>query len=207
MKENLEKIENWLRENANKIFELSLQSPATENEIKELESTIGKILPNDFKELYLWHNGLNGEENFGSLFYGMDFFPISKIIAEHLYKKDNYSSQTNSLEKNDKQINPSNIYNIDWIKFASDGAHTGLYLDLTPNDNGKFGQIIFIDDEYEIGILVANSTSQLVENLRKDLENNLYQLDEDALEDDNHYLTTVSEIDIVNWKNSEKWKR
>ncbi len=68
MKENLEKIENWLRDNANKIFELSLQNPATENEIKELEKTIGKELPNDFKELYFWHNGLNDEENFGSLF-------------------------------------------------------------------------------------------------------------------------------------------
>ena len=207
MKENLEKIENWLRENANKIFELSLQSPATENEIKELENTIEKVLPNDFKELYLWHNGLNDEENFGSLFYGMDFFPIDKIITEYLDKKENYSSQTTSLEKYDKQIDPSNIYNIDWIKFAFDGGSTSLYLDLAPSNDGKYGQVIFIDEEYETGILVANSTTELVLNLREDLGNNLYLLDENALEDDNHYLVTDPKIDIVNWETSKKWKR
>lgn len=33
MKEEFEKIENWLKENAEKIFELSLQKPATQDEI------------------------------------------------------------------------------------------------------------------------------------------------------------------------------
>lgn len=207
MKENLEEIENWLRENANKIFEYSLQSPATKNEIKNLEDTIEKPLPNDFKELYLWHNGLNDEENFGSLFYGMDFLPIERIITEYLEKKENYSQQTFPLKKVDTEINPENINNINWIKFAFDGAHTGLYLDLLPNIGGKFGQVIFIDDEYETGILVASSTESLVANFIEDLENNRYYLAEDALEDDNHHLTTVPEIDIVNWESSGKWTR
>lgn len=207
MKRNFEEIENWLSENAPRIIELSLQRPATEDEIEELERTIGKSLPTDFKELYLWHNGLNDEENFGSLFYGMDFFPIDRIISEHLNKQENYSSKTVPLQKADKEIDSTNIYNKDWIKFAFDGAHTGLYLDLASTNYGKPGQIIFIDDEYETGILVANSTTELIENLKNDLENNLYHLDEDALEDENHYLTTDSKIDIVNWENSEMWKR
>ena len=204
MKKNFEKIENWLRENAQKINEFSLQKPATENEVNELEKTIGKNLPNDFKELYLWHNGLNDEENFGSLFYGMDFFPIERIISEYLDKKENYASEVVSLKQADKEIDSSNIYNLDWVKFAFDGSHTSLYIDLSSTNNG---QIIFIDDEYETGILVAKSTSELVENLRNDLENNLYHLDEDALEDENHYLITDQKIDIVNWKGSEIWKR
>jgi len=61
MKENFEKIENWLKENAKKILELSLQKPATQDEISELEKIAGKELPDDFKELYLWHNGLNDD--------------------------------------------------------------------------------------------------------------------------------------------------
>lgn len=207
MRENLEKIEKWLKENANKIFEYSLQHPATDKEIKTLEDTIGKVLPNDFKELYLWHNGLNEEENFGSLFYGMDIFPIEKIINAYSDKKENYSHEITPLKKCDRAINPSNIYNTGWIKFAFDGAHTALYLDLSPSDYGKYGQIIFIDEEYEVGILVANSTNDLVNDLQRDLENNLYYLAEDALDDDNHYLTTVSEIDIINWETSERWKR
>jgi len=204
MKHNFEKIENWLKENAEKIVEFSLQKPATENEINKLEKTIGKDLPNDFRELYLWHNGLSDEENFGSLFYGMDFFPIDSIISAYV---NNENFENIPLKKADKEIDPSNIYNPNWLKFAFDGAHTGLYLDLAPTPNGKYGQIIFIDNEYEVGILVASSTTELIEKLQNDLENNLYYLDEDALEDENHYLTADTKIDIVNWETSEKWKR
>lgn len=207
MNKNLNKIEYWLKENASKIFEYSLNNPANEKEIKELESIIEKELPEDFKELYLWHNGLNDQENLGNLFYGMDFFSIENIISEYIYRKENFSLENIQLKKADKQIDTSNIYNPYWIKFAFDGAHTHLFLDLSPTQNGKYGQIIFIDDEEEIGILVANSTAQLVENFKNDLENQLYYLNEDTLEDENHFLEVDDKIDIVNWYASEIWKR
>ncbi|WP_084694617.1 SMI1/KNR4 family protein [Chryseobacterium vrystaatense] len=194
-------------ENAIKILNLSLQKPATEDEIKELETATGKNLPGDFKELYLWHNGLNDQENFGSLFYGMDFFPVSRIIEEYRYKKEHYASENIPLKKADKEIDSASMYNTDWIKFAFDGSHTSLLIDLTPASQGTYGQIIFIDDEYETGILVANSTAELIGKFKNDLENNLYQLDEDALEDENHYLTADKTIDIVNWETSEIWNR
>lgn len=207
MEQDFAKIENWLKKNAQKILNHSFQKPATENEINELEKSIGKNLPNDFIALYLWHNGLDDQENFGSLFYGMDFFPINRVIKEYLYKKENYSSESIPLKKADKEIDPDNIYNVNWIKFAFDGSHTGLFIDFAPTEQGHLGQIIFIDDEYETGILVANSTSELINSFENDLENNLYQLDEDALEDGNHYLTVDSSIDIINWETSEIWKR
>ena len=207
MEQDLEKIENWLKGHAQRIFNHSLQRPATEIQFDELEKTIGKSLPADFKALYLWHNGLDDEENFGSLFYGMDLFPIDRIIEQYLYKKDNDASENIPLQKADKEIDPDNIDNIDWIKFAFDGSHTGLFIDLAPSSNGNYGQIIFIDNEYETGIVVANSTAELVKSFKNDLENDLYQLDEDALEDGNHYLTTDPRIDIINWETSEIWKR
>lgn len=207
MKQDFEIIEKWLMENAIKILNLSLQKPATEDEIKELETATGKNLPGDFKELYLWHNGLNDQENFGSLFYGMDFFPVSRIIEEYRYKKEHYASENIPLKKADKEIDSASMFNINWIKFAFDGSHTSLLIDLAPASQGTYGQIIFIDDEYETGILVANSTAELIEKFKNDLENNLYQLDEDALEDENHYLTADKAIDIVNWETSEIWNR
>jgi cell wall assembly regulator SMI1 len=207
MEQDLERIEKWLKENAQKIFDHSLQEPATENEINELENIIGKSLPVDFKALYLWHNGLDDQENFGSLFYGMDFFPINRMIEEYLYRKENYGSENIPLQKADKEIDLANIYNSDWIKFAFDGSHTSLLIDLAPTSQGNYGQIIFIDDEYQIGILVANSTTALINNFKNNLENDLYQLDDEALEDGNHYLTADQSIDIINWETSEIWKR
>lgn len=116
MKQDFEKIKNWLKENAQKILNLSLQEPATESEINELDKTIGKSLPSDFKALYLWHNGLNDQKNFGSLFYGMDFFPVDRIIEEYLYKKEHYAAESIPLEKADEEIDPTNMYNNDWFK-------------------------------------------------------------------------------------------
>lgn len=207
MEQDFEKIEGWLGENAQKILNHSLQMPATENELNDLEETIGKRLPSDFKALYLWHNGLDDQDNFGSLFYGMDFFPVSRIIEEYLYKKENYASENIALQKADKEIDPANMYNAEWMKFGFDGSHTSLLLDLAPSSQGNNGQIIFLDDEYETGILVASSTQELVKMFKNDLENNLYQLDEDALEDGNHYLTADASIDIINWETSKAWKR
>jgi cell wall assembly regulator SMI1 len=207
MIENFQQIEKWLNDNASKILKQSLQDPATSDEIFELEQRIGKNIPDDFKALYLWHNGLSDDENFGSLFFGIDFFPIDRIIADYIDKKENYSNEAFPLDKSDPEIDPSNIYNNNWIKFAFDGSHTGLYLDLAPSTNGTYGQIIFIDDEYSAGILVAKSTTTLIANFAEDLTKNLYHLDEDALEDGNHYLTTDPKIDIVNWEMSDRWRR
>ena len=204
---DFEKIDNWIKANAERIGQFSLQPPAGSQQIEELEQLVGKLIPPDFKDLYQWHNGLNDEENFGSLFFGMDFFSIDSIIGEFNYRQQNAADEKIALKTVDKGINSSDIYNPDWLKFAFDGAHTGLYLDLSPTAEGKYGQILFIDDEYETGILVADSTAKLVSDFANDLEANLYSLHSDALDDGNHYLEADSTIDIVNWQDSEKWKR
>ncbi|MGG5507177.1 MULTISPECIES: SMI1/KNR4 family protein [unclassified Myroides] len=207
MKKNMENIDQWLQLNAAKIHDFSLQHPATLEEVEQLERTVGKTLPQDFKDLYFWHNGLNEDENCGSLFYGMDFYPIDQVIASYLDKKENYTTQIIPLEHADLGIDPSHCYNPHWVEFAFDGSHTHLYLDLSPAKEGQYGQIIFVDDEYERGILVASSTASLIADFDRDLQQGLYFLDEDALEDDNHYLETHASIDLVNWYHSEKWKR
>lgn len=204
MEINFNRINNWLNENADKILKCSLQCPADEVSFKELEEIVGKNLPQDFKQLYLWHNGISDIENVGSLFYGMDFLPIEKIIEQH--KAD--SDQTKiPLCKADSEIEIGGIYNPDWIRFAFDGSHTFLCLDLSPTDKGMMGQIIFIDDEYLIGLLVAKSTFDLVADFANDLENGFYHLVPDALDEGYHFLEPAVEIDLVNWDSSEKWCR
>jgi cell wall assembly regulator SMI1 len=198
-------IEEWLRTNAEKIAALSLQKPAIERELQELEKAISKELPQDFKQLYRWHNGLTDDENPGNLFFGMDFFPIDRIISEHCERTE--QTQKFALEKADPEIDATNIFNPGWVKFGFDGSHTGLYLDLSPTETGQYGQIIFIDEELETGILVANSTTDLVNNFAKDLENGLYSLNPSALEDGHHYLEADKSIDIINWFASERWHR
>ncbi len=72
---------------------------------------------------------------------------------------------------------------------------------------GEVGQIIFIDMEYEIGILVADSMAQLIENFLSDLEHGLYRLNEEALEGGNTFLECDESIDLINWSGSVRGKR
>lgn len=44
-------------------------------------------------------------------------------------------------------------------------------------------------------------------NFSDDLDNDLYQLNEDALEDENEFLESDAAIDLVNWHMSERWAR
>ena len=207
LNDNLNAIDKWLAQNANKIATLSLRKPASMKEIEELENAVGKSLPEDFKQLYAWHDGLDNQENMANLFYGMDFVPIEFVQKHHFQQNGVSSDEPMPLERADKEIKTENLSNPNWVKFASDGGRTGFYLDLDPTEFGHYGQIIFIDLDYQMGILVANSTEQLIKDFLQDLQNGEYFLNEEALEDDNHFLELAQEIDIVNWFKSTKWKR
>jgi cell wall assembly regulator SMI1 len=80
-------------------------------------------------------------------------------------------------------------------------------VDLAPTAVGQIGQVIFMDHEYDVGILVANSITDLLQQFSDDLDNDLYQLNEDALEDENEFLESDAAIDLVNWHMSERWAR
>ncbi|WP_312966692.1 SMI1/KNR4 family protein [Acinetobacter gerneri] len=206
MQNNLQCIEQWLSQHAAKIKQDSLNPPATLQQLNELEQLIKQPLPEDFKAIYLWHNGLNDDRNLGNLFYAMDFFPIEQVI-EQVQQRVDMVDQLIALHHADPEIDAQNVFNPLWIKFAFDGGETGLYLDLAPSASGKVGQVIFIDDEYEIGLCVADSIQTLIADFANDLERDLYSLDEDALEDENEFLICDDRIDIINWSASERWKR
>ncbi|MGU3373656.1 SMI1/KNR4 family protein [Chryseobacterium sp. M5A1_1a] len=204
MKTDFENIEAWLYKNAQRIIVNSLQKPVNVEQWEQFQKVMGKNLPDDFKLLYSWHNGIHDDENLGSLFYGMTFYSIDEILMDHENRmvRDKFS-----LQQSNKEIKGDTVFNPNWIRFAFDSSHTGLYLDLDPNDTGNYGQVIFIDDEYEVGILVADSISNLVHQFAVDLNNGLYHLHEDALEDGNHFLEAEDSIDLINWQDSEKWNR
>lgn len=197
------RVERWLNSNAERISTLSLRPAASTQTLIELEEKVGKPLPEDFKALYAHHDGLDDSENLGSLFYGMDFLPLERIIREREPASDRSAT---ALRKADPAINGDDSENLGWIRFGFDGSHTALLLDLAPTEQGRYGQIIFVDDEYGVAILVADSTAHLLESFSRHLEEGLYALDADALEDGNHYLEADQSIDIVNWASTDRWK-
>lgn len=206
--ENLQQITEWLDKNANRILQHSLQKGADKSLMSKLERTIERELPSDFVQLYEWHNGLDDSENLGNLFYGMDIFSVDKIIDEYNFDNEQFSIQNeSSLLKLDPEINKSNLYNPNWLRFASDAAHTWLCLDFSPTSKGTVGQVIFIDDEQRVGLFVANSISELIQHFADDLKQGHYKLNPYALEEGNYFLDVSPDINLVNWYLSERWKR
>ncbi len=210
IEQNLKQIEEWLLIHAPKIVHESLNPPATLIQLEQLEKTIQKPLPEDFKALFLWHNGLKAKsENSGNLFYGLDFFDLEFIEKNYLEVKNSQDDVLIKMGNVDPGINPINHRNPLWIKFGYDWSRCSIALDLNPIAPEKYGQIIFIDYDYDAVLLVAHSTEELVQTFLNDLHANRYYLNEEALEDGNHFIDCLPEIDLINWKSkkNQRWKR
>lgn len=204
---NLRRVIDWLTGNAPRIVEFSLNKAATDEEISKLKTAFDKELPEDFINLYKTYNGMNDEENMGNFFHALSFLSIDNIIADKEFR----TSQSKDispipLKHFDKEIDGTNFYNPNWVALSFDGSRSYLRLDLSPSDKGTYGQIIFIDGDYNVGLLIANSITQLIANFATDINKGLYALNEEALEDEQHFLEADTQIDIVNWHKMEKWK-
>lgn len=176
---------------------LSLNKGAADAEIESFEQSANKKLPGDLKQLYKEINGNVQEENFGNFFYGLTFYSLEEALTEWNFRK-RFSEEGNalSLAHHDKQIDGSNLYNTDWIPIATDGSRDVVCVDLAPTGSGTYGQIIYLDGTYNTGIVVANSTTQLLQQFITDLNNGQYYLAIDALDDGHHWLETKDEIDL-----------
>ncbi len=204
---NLTKIVTWLTAHAPRIVEFSLNKPASDTAISRLNAMLEKELPEDFISLYKTYNGMNDEENMGNFFYALPFLSIDDIIAE----KEFSISQSKDippipLKHFDKEIDGTNFYNPNWVALCFDGSRSYLRLDLSPSEIGTYGQVIFVDGEYNVALFIANSITEMIEKFANDIDQGLYTLNEEALEDDQHFLEVDTEIDIVNWHKIEKWK-
>lgn len=204
---NLQRVINWLTINARRIVEFSLNEPATDEQISNLQKHFDKELPDDFINLYKTYNGMNDEENMGNFFYALSFLSIDKIIADKEFRNTQSKDfEQIPLSHFDKEIDGANLYNPYWVALGFDGSRSYLRLDLSPSEKGTYGQIIFVDGEYNVGLFIASSIAALIENFANDIDKGLYCLNEEALEDEQHFLEVDTPIDIVNWYHIEKWK-
>lgn len=204
--DSLNYIEQWLAVNAPRILNESLNSGATEAQLKTLEIALSKSLPEDYKDLYRRHNGLKEEtENLGSFFYGMSFLPLTEVLTRVEHQRQ-HETKPIPLKKAATALKPQNRENPLWLRLGFDGSHTWLMVDLDPSGLGSYGQVIFLDEEYETAFLVADSVAELLAIFAQDLKMGLYQLNPDAALDGNDFLEAETRIDLINWHNAERWQ-
>ncbi|GAB2785350.1 cell wall assembly regulator SMI1 [Hymenobacter luteus] len=203
--DSIRRIETWLSAHAPRILTESLNPGATESELSGLEAAVGKPLPEDYKALYRWRNGLDEDaDNFGSLFYSLSFIPLAGVATA-------FQSRAQDPELcppvyAQASVKADNVLNPYWLQLGFDGSHTWLCVDLDPTPAGRYGQIIFVDEENESVFQVAESVEALLAQFAEDLEQGRYILDPDALADGNEFLAAAESIDVVNWHHAPRWQ-
>ena len=198
-------INDWLNVNAPKIAG-NLNPPATDEQIAATEAEIGIKMPDDWRQLYKTHNGMNHDSNFGSLFYGIEFLSLDKVKSEYESSVDLSADSKFPVKSTNASINTSDMNNPKWIALAHDGSGNMIRVDMDPGENGQSGQVIFADIDSDVVILLAASIDQFLHNFAADLQSGKYHLAEDALKEGDEYLNCVPEIDVINWVSSPKWK-
>lgn len=184
----------------------SLQGPASLESINALGEYVGLDLPEDFISLYSQWNGNDLSVN-GNFAYGIQFLPV-EICLSHLKRYESASndfSDTRVLDYADPGIDKSYAYSKSRIPIADDYGSSLICVDLSPAENGTYGQVFLFDYEYSYALKLAASITEYISKFEHDLKNDRYGLNQEALQDGTYWLEPTCEIDVVNWHESSKW--
>lgn len=113
-------------------------SPATREALEAAERELDVDFPDDFHQLYLWHDG---EKGVLFLFGSYRIFPLSELRKMHLASRESM----HPIEKHvsdDSGVFKNAIANEKWIAFGDNGGNTTLFIDLDPGKAGVYGQIL-----------------------------------------------------------------
>lgn len=124
--------------------DLCLNPPATDNDIKQFEATIGMVLPDDVRQLYLLANGQQDGSNCFTLFYdGMQFMSLESAQQAWKFMMDLGAEKPGEY---DGAVYPAAWLN-GWIPIGYMINGDYLVVDMNPTPLGKKGQILDLSNE------------------------------------------------------------
>lgn len=166
-------IESWYKENAQNILE-SLRDGASDQQINELETSVGTTLPNDYKESLKIHNG------------DIYFHDYNYLSLEGVFKKWSMMTELNqdgTFEGNQAEgAKRGLIQNVwwhsKWIPFAEDSGGNMLCIDMAPGINGIKGQIIKMEIQSGPSATGNKSFLDWLRHYKDDLYGGKYKVDD-----------------------------
>ncbi|WP_207393349.1 SMI1/KNR4 family protein [Duganella aceris] len=130
--------------------------PATDDEIRSLETMLGAKLPHDYVEFLKVHNGQQGCA--GGLFDNSEFLSTTEIIEQWKVWKDLLDSGDFEGYKSEPEAGVrDDWWNPKWIPFIHNGSGDHHCLDLAPGIDGQEGQVITMWHDMGTRAVEANS--------------------------------------------------
>jgi len=183
--QTLHTLENWLVTHLPEVA-ADLQPGASQAALQGVASALGVALPEDFQQLYRWHDGQAMAVNAGP-WYGLNFLPLARVQSEcELWRETLREMDTESLADLNEGMQstpPGHVRkqygNALWIPFAYDWGGNYLGIDLDPDTQGTKGQVINFGRDEERKIAVAPSLAAFVGWLVSELEAGNFNLQQE----------------------------
>ena len=198
----LERVRQLLRDLAPNI-EKSLLPPASDEQLELFRVQFTTQLPGDLIDLYRESAGLDPDA-IANFAFGLSFTDIDSVVRQ--LQKANSDFDDVPLKFADPGIRKNFTHGKLRIEIGNDSAHCKICVDLAPDIDGDYGQVIFVDEVYRVSLMLARSIRQFIAKFENDLAAGKYSLNEDALEDGVQWLSPSREINVVNWFKSPTWQ-
>lgn len=171
------RLEAWLRRNQPEL-DFELNPPATDEQLNEVEATIGAKLPAEVREFYKVHNGQNPDAI--GILYGSNFMSLEQAVDDWRVWKELLDAGTfNGMQGAPARGIRNDWWNPLWFPFVTDYNSNPACVDLDPAPSGAYGQIIQMDHETpDRGVPIA-SIVLWFDTYVSDVEAGTYAYDED----------------------------
>jgi cell wall assembly regulator SMI1 len=169
------KLESWLLEHFPEGL-ASLRPGANQTEIAAFEASIGLTLPPEVRFLYSLHDGQQDVLREG-MYFGMIFQSLERSLRDWQVWQgvvtgwgEQEFSLVNPFASYPKGMTKKQYVNKHWIPLLYDGNTDGLAVDLDPDENGFYGQVISYGRDRNEHYVVAPSVVHLFDRYLQLLE-------------------------------------
>lgn len=164
-------------------IEECLVKKANSEQLEKLVKELDNKQPESLLKLY---GTYNGENEYVGLFAGFEFLSVDRLIEEY---RSIMSLEYELEAVGTKCIQEERMNKCNWVPLAFDASRCYIIMDLSPTKQGKTGQIIGIDLDYDKSYLLADSLEDFFERLIKWLDEGIIIIGEDG---EKRYITERS---------------
>ncbi|KAI5791432.1 hypothetical protein FPQ18DRAFT_367475 [Pyronema domesticum] len=227
-----QRIEVWAEENYPELFD-QLCTPASMNDINELEYSLDCSLPLEVRESLAIHDGQErGGRPTGAIFSGM-LLDCEEIldewknwrVVESEYMQTTGPSDSGEAGPSSASIGKSGLAakqncqpddtvqkvysHPGWIPMVRDWGGNYLAIDLAPGPRGTWGQVIIFGRDYDTKYVVSKSWAHFLAMYADDLQSSHWHVDEDSgdlkLRDPKAPRSEPSYFEILRVRNERKF--